>query len=74
MKRFLWYSLVLLLLNSAGCSEPPSKSVYVVVKTKTYHTAGCPRVNMANAGVMTVEDARQIECAPCPGCHPDQPQ
>ncbi len=61
---------VILLLAGSGCSANHKDEVVVILKTKSYHTDECPRVNMANAQVLTIAEAKALDCKPCPGCKP----
>ena len=61
---------VLLLLALPGCAGRRHGSVLIILKTKSYHTDRCPRVRMANTRLMTIAEARALNCEPCPGCAP----
>jgi hypothetical protein len=60
----------LLLLALSGCAGRRHGDVLVILKTKSYHTDRCPRVRMANTRLMTIAEARALNCEPCPGCAP----
>ncbi len=61
---------VFILLAVPGCSGRRHANVLVILKTKSYHTDRCPRVRMANTRLMTITEARALNCEPCPGCAP----
>lgn len=60
----------LIILAGLGCSERPRDGVLVILRTKSYHTDLCPRVRMAKIRLMTIAEARELNCLPCPGCKP----
>ena len=72
MRRRTIVSLLILLglIAVPGCAGRRPGEVLVILKTKTYHTDKCPRVRMANTRVMTIAEARELNCVPCPGCAP----
>jgi hypothetical protein len=61
---------VLLLPALPGCAGRRPGDVLVILRTKSYHTDACPKVRMANTRVMTIAEARGLNCEPCPGCAP----
>jgi hypothetical protein len=75
MKRTGCIPLILLLAHACagfcGCSGPHGRDVIVIQKTRTYHRAVCPPVNMARTTVVTVEEAQAMELRSCPLCQPD---
>ncbi len=44
----------------------------MIQKTKTYHRAACPQVNMAKVELVSLEEAIQSGAKPCPNCKPDK--
>ena len=56
----------------AGCASRGPNDVVVIEKTRSYHTDECPRVNMAFTRIMSREEAKSLNCKPCPGCQPDR--
>jgi hypothetical protein len=64
--------VILLGISCTGCGSRRIDDVVVIEKTRTYHTDACPRVNMALTRVMSREEARSLNCKPCPGCQPDK--
>jgi hypothetical protein len=59
------------ILLSSGCGSTSQDKVLVVERTRSYHRATCPRVNMAYTLAMTREEAQALDCKPCPDCRPD---
>ena len=74
-KRFwrgtAWLTVLVLLLAFPGCAGSRERNVVVVEKTRSYHKQNCARVRMAHTRTMTLEEARALNCEPCPWCHPD---
>ena len=69
-ESFLIAAAAVVLLIS-GCGHRLAHEVVVIEKTKSFHTDDCPRVKMAQTKVMTIAEARALECKPCKGCRPD---
>jgi len=55
-----------------ACSDRNEGKVIVIEKTKTYHRAECPKVNMAKTQFMTIAEAESAHCAPCRQCMPHE--
>ncbi|HEY6191878.1 MAG TPA: hypothetical protein VI215_06060 [Bacteroidota bacterium] len=60
-----------LVISAAGCAGAGSDKVLVIEKTRSYHREECPRVKMAEARVMTRDEALALNYQPCPDCRPD---
>jgi uncharacterized lipoprotein YmbA len=61
---------VLALTLLAGCAAPRTRAVVAVLKTRSYHTAECPKVAMARTVRLSLEEARELRLNACPGCRP----
>ena len=71
VKLTLIISLFVSVVLYCGCTTAKKNEVLVIEKTKVYHTDQCARVRMAHTRIITIEEARNLNCQPCPGCHPD---
>jgi len=63
---------ILALALLAGCSPPRTRAVVAVLKTRSYHTAECPKVAMARTVRLSLEEAGDLRLNACPGCRPGE--
>ena len=65
-------SLFTTVLLFSSCENKSNTQVVIIEKTKTYHRANCPQVNMAKVEFVSLGDAKQKGMKPCLNCKPDK--